>query len=114
LGPQPTLLLVARGHLLHEVDIAFVGRMDVERCGSEPGVARLLEDGCLGDVAEAEPPHLHGCMWREQAGGAGAAHEFGSKFGGRAVAGMVLTSLDRDDLLGNEAPGALLQFGDFR
>jgi hypothetical protein len=53
-------------------------------------------------------------MGREQAGGAGAAHEFGSKFGGRAVAGMVLTGLDRDDLLGNEAPGALLQFGDFR
>lgn len=31
----------------------------------------------------------------------------------RAVAGMVLTCLQRDDLLGDEAPGALLQFGDF-
>ena len=55
--PQPALLLAGCRHLLHQVDVAFVGRVDVQRRRTS-GVTGFFEYDRLGDVPQAEAAEL--------------------------------------------------------
>jgi len=65
LRPQPAFLLRGARHLLHQMDIAFIRRMDIERCRPQPGIACLLEDDRLFHMAEPEAAEVARGMRRQ-------------------------------------------------
>ena len=109
LRSQPALFLCRSGHGFHEVDIAFVGCVDVERGGPQVGVTGFFKHHCFGDVVQAQTPHGLGGVWGEQACSACAGHQFLSQIFGRAVVAVARVALQRDHLFGDELPRAVTQ-----
>lgn len=103
-----------RGHLFHEVDIAFVGCVNVERRRAQPRVAGFFENHRFCDMAQAESPHIKRSVGCEQTRSAGAPNQFVAQRFIGAVAGLARIVFERDDLLGNKAPRAITQLADVR
>ncbi|MNK62037.1 hypothetical protein D3C87_812050 [compost metagenome] len=106
---QPARLLRRRGHHLHQVHVAFVGRVDVERHRTERRVARLLEHDGLVDMRQAQPTVFLRRMRREQAGAACARHQLVAQRLGGAVRILPGVGFERNHLLGDEAARSFLQ-----
>ena len=109
LRAQPALFLGRCGHLFHEVDVAFVGRVDVECRRSQVGVPGFFKHHCFGDVAQAQPTHLDRGVGREQARSACAGRQLSAQVFRRAVGSVARVALEGDHLFGNELPCALAQ-----
>ena len=109
LRAQPALLLRFGRHRVHQVDIAFVGRVHVDRRGTQRGISGLLEHHRLGHVAQRHAAHLPGAVRRQQACGAGLGDEFPAQLRGRAMGCAAWVAFKRDHILRDEVPRALLQ-----
>ena len=102
-----------RGHLFHQVDIAFVRRMNVQRGRAQPRVASLFEDHRLLDVRQTHAAHLARRMRRQQAGSTCARNQFIAQLLVRAMAVLPRIVLERDHLFGDEGTDALAQRHEF-
>jgi len=109
LRAQPALFLRGGGHFFHQVDVAFVGRVDVERGRPQVGVTGFFKHHRFGDVAQAQPAHFFGCVGCEQAGRTCARHQLLAQVCRRAVQAVAWVAFERDHLFGDELPGALAQ-----
>ncbi len=98
-----------------QVDVALIGRGDVERERSEQGVPSGLEDWSPVDHAEAESAVRRRCVRAEQPAVPGRRLEPAPQVvaaGGRDVPARGV--LDWEDLLAHEARGAVRQVEDVR
>ena len=81
--------------------------------GAEQRIAGLLEHHRLADIVEPQPAVFRRGMRRQQSRLAPERHQFAAEFLGRPVRGLPLVALQRNDLVADEAAGALLQFLQF-
>src|SRR5580658_5466209 len=89
--------------------VALVGSEDVHCNGAEERVSGFLEHRRLADMAEAEAAIFDADMGCDQTRISGKCNEFATEFLGGPVMRLPGVALQRDDLVANESPGALLQ-----
>ena len=106
---QPALLLLRRGDLFQQMNVGFVGREYMHGNRPEQRIAGLLEHHRLADIVQPEAAVFRRGVWREQSGLASKCHQFAAKRLGRTVRGLSRIAFQRDDLVADEAAGALLQ-----
>jgi len=102
------------GDGLEQVHVAFVGREDVERDGSEQRIARLLEGNGASDVRKRHSTVLARDMRRQEPCGASARDQLAAQLLGGAVPGAARIALQRHDLVGDKGADALLQVAQLR
>nr|ACN62976.1 acyl-CoA dehydrogenase domain protein [Diaphorobacter sp. PCA039] len=109
LAAQPALFLRGRGHLFHQVDVALVRRVNVERRGAQPGVARLFKHHGLGDMRQPQPAHVARGVGREQPGRPGTRHQLVAQRLIGAVVRLAPVVFQRNHLFGDELPHLVAQ-----
>ncbi len=114
LRPQPALLLRGRRDHFHEVNVAFVRSVDVERGRPERRVSGFLEHDRFGDVAETEPAHVARGVRRQQACTAGLRDQLVTQLLARTVTRLARVVFHREHLLDDEAARAIAQFEQIR
>ena len=102
-----------RRDLFQQMDVALVGREDVHRDGAQQRIAGLLEHHRLADIVQPQTAEFRRRVRRQQSRLAPERHQFAAEFLGRAVRGLPRIALQRNDLVADEAAGALLQFLQF-
>ena len=96
-------------HFLHQVDVAFVRRVHVQRDRPERRVTRLFEHDRFLDVRKAEAAELRRAMRGQQAGATRPRHEILPQRFVWAVCALAWIILERHDFRGDEFADALLQ-----
>ncbi|MNP05445.1 hypothetical protein D3C76_973990 [compost metagenome] len=108
-GTQPAIFLRRGGHLVHQVDVAFVRCVDIQCDGAQRRITRLLEDDRLGDVAQACAAHFATGVGAQQTGQTGLFQQLLAQVFAGAVRRVSLIGFHGDHLLGDKGAGLCAQ-----
>src|SRR3546814_13435973 len=83
----------------HQMDVAFIRGVDVQRDRTERRIAGFLEDNGLFDMAEAQTAEFDRRMRRQQAGAACTRDQLGAQCFPRTMRALARIGFTRDPLI---------------
>ena len=106
---QPALLLFSRGDQLHQVNVAFVGGMNVHGHRAQWGITGFFKHDGLVHMRQPQTAMANAGVRREQTSLPGMAHQFLTQVFARAVRRLARVMFIRHHHIFDEPLGTLLQ-----